>query len=123
MNVFCYPGVTCRKAVCSLLGIEPGLRPRFGVKPGIPLISGRADRTEIDMGLGHLLVEAKLDNKEPIRFAPVGGELCQKLVWRYTRRSRQTQFLANLLPDRPRHQRGCRQAGLVLGRVQSRCTP
>jgi hypothetical protein len=60
MNVFCYPGVTCRKAVCSLLGVEPGLRPRFGVKPGIPLISGRADRTEIDMGLGHLLVEAKL---------------------------------------------------------------
>jgi len=60
MNVFCYPGVTCRKAVCSLLGVEPGVRPRFGVKPGIPLISGRADRTEIDMGRGHLLVEAKL---------------------------------------------------------------
>lgn len=60
MNVFCYPGVTCRKAVCSLLGVEPGLRPRFGVKPGIPLISGRADRTEIDMSLGHLFVEAKL---------------------------------------------------------------
>ena len=30
-------------------GVEPGLRPRFGVKPGIPLISGRADRTEVDM--------------------------------------------------------------------------
>jgi len=60
MNIFCYPGVTSRGAVCALLGVERGLRPRFGVKPGSPLVSGRADRTEIDMALGHLLVEAKL---------------------------------------------------------------
>jgi len=60
MNVFCYPGVTCRKQVCALLGIRPGSRPQFGMKPGIPLVSGRADRTEIDMALGHLFVEAKL---------------------------------------------------------------
>ena len=60
MNVFCYPGVTTRKPVCAVLGIRHGLRPQFGVKPGIPLIDGRADRTEIDMALGDLLVEAKL---------------------------------------------------------------
>ena len=60
MNIFCYPGVTCRKQVCALLGIKPGLRPQFGVKPDVPLVSGRADRTEIDMALGHLFVEAKL---------------------------------------------------------------
>lgn len=60
MNIFCYPGVTARKPLCALLGTEPGLRPQFGVKPGAPLISGRADRTEVDMSLGHLLVEAKL---------------------------------------------------------------
>jgi hypothetical protein len=60
MNIFCYPGVTARKPLCALLGTEPGLRPNFGVKVGTPLISGRTDRTEIDMSLGHLLVEAKL---------------------------------------------------------------
>ena len=60
MNIFCYPGVTARKPFCALLGTEPGLRPQFGVKPGTPLISGRADQTEIDMSLGHLFVEAKL---------------------------------------------------------------
>ena len=60
MNIFCYPGVTRRKPLCALLGTRPGLRPRFGVRPDTPLISGRADRTEIDMALGHLFVEAKL---------------------------------------------------------------
>jgi hypothetical protein len=60
MNIFCYPGVTSRKPLCSLLGIEPGLRPQFGVKPALPLLNGRADRTEIDMSLDHLFVEAKL---------------------------------------------------------------
>ncbi|MGA2371300.1 MAG: PGN_0703 family putative restriction endonuclease [Candidatus Korobacteraceae bacterium] len=64
MNVFCYPGVTSRPGVCSLLGTEPGLRPEFGIRPGTPLASGRADRTEIDMSLGHLLVEAKLTESD-----------------------------------------------------------
>lgn len=60
MNIFCYPGITSRAALCSFLGIERGLRPQFGVKPGTPLLTGGADRTEVDMSLGHLLVEAKL---------------------------------------------------------------
>jgi hypothetical protein len=60
MNIFCYPGITSRAALCSLLGIERGLRPQFGVKPATPFLTGRADRTEVDMSLGHLLVEAKL---------------------------------------------------------------
>jgi hypothetical protein len=60
MNIFCYPGITSRMNLCGLLGVERGLRPQFGVKPGVPLVSGRADRTEVDMSLGHLLVEAKL---------------------------------------------------------------
>jgi hypothetical protein len=60
MNIFCYPGITSRKDLCCLLGIEPGLRPEFGVRPGTPLVSRHADRTEMDMSLGHLLVEAKL---------------------------------------------------------------
>ncbi|MGC2635834.1 MAG: hypothetical protein WA294_01555 [Acidobacteriaceae bacterium] len=60
MNIFCSPGVLKRREVCSLLAIEPGLQPEFGFRPGIPLNSGRTDRTEIDMKLGTLFVEAKL---------------------------------------------------------------
>jgi hypothetical protein len=36
------------------------LAPQFGFRPEIPLRSGKTDRTEIDMKLGDLLVEAKL---------------------------------------------------------------
>jgi len=60
MNVFCYPGMTRRSAVCTLLGIEHGHRPDFGVRALLPMARGEVDRTEIDMKLGDLLVEAKL---------------------------------------------------------------
>ena len=60
MNIFCYPGITHRAAVCSLLGIETGLRPAFGVRPGIPLKNGAEDRSEMDLKLGQLFIEAKL---------------------------------------------------------------
>lgn len=76
MNVFCYPGVLKNGQVCALLGIETGLRPEFGFRPEIPLKSGRCDRTEMDMRLGGLLVEAKLTEGDFQR-APV------RLVERY----------------------------------------
>ena len=60
MNIFCYPGITHRAAVCSLLGIRTGLRPAFGVRPGIPLKNGAEDRSEMDLKLGQLFIEAKL---------------------------------------------------------------
>jgi len=60
MNIFCYPKLLERPQVCSILGIERGLRASFGFKPAIPVGNGRVDRTEIDMSLGSLLVEAKL---------------------------------------------------------------
>lgn len=60
MNIFCYPGVTSRRTVCALMGIVPGSRPKFGVRSGTPLVNGSADRTEIDMVVGNLFVEAKL---------------------------------------------------------------
>ena len=60
MNIFCYPGVLRSQSLVSLLGIEAPALPRFGVKARVPLSDGRADRTEIDMQLGNLLVEAKL---------------------------------------------------------------
>jgi hypothetical protein len=43
-----------------MLGVPSGLVPQFGFRPEIPIRSGKADRTEIDMKLGDLLVEAKL---------------------------------------------------------------
>jgi hypothetical protein len=60
MNIFCYPGVLRRAGVCSLLGIPPGIRPEFGFRPGIRLKNGAQDRSEMDLKLGDLLIEAKL---------------------------------------------------------------
>ena len=60
MNIFCYPGILRRQAVCSLLGIPPGIHPEFGVRPGILLKSGGQDRSEMDLKLGDLFIEAKL---------------------------------------------------------------
>ena len=60
MNIFCYPGVTKRKELSSILGTGIGDLPEFGFKPRIPLTSGFVERTEIDMKLGSVLFEAKL---------------------------------------------------------------
>jgi hypothetical protein len=60
MNVFCTPGVAESNAVRSALGIEGYAEPVFGWKARVPLTSGRFDRTEVDLRMGSLLVEAKL---------------------------------------------------------------
>jgi len=60
MNIFCYPGVLRRGALCALLGIQPGVGPEFGVRALLPMRGGEVDRTEIDLRLDELLVEAKL---------------------------------------------------------------
>lgn len=60
MNVFCAPGVAESAAVRNTLGVEDDARPLFGWKARVPLLSGRFDRTEVDMRFGSLLVEAKL---------------------------------------------------------------
>src|SRR5580700_4655448 len=60
MNIFCYPRVTKRKEISSILGTGIGDLPEFGFKPRIPLTSGFVERTEIDMKLGSVLFEAKL---------------------------------------------------------------
>jgi hypothetical protein len=60
MNLFCYPRVTWRKELCSLLGVDVGLRPEFGMRAGIAMRRDEVDRTELDMRLGELMVEAKL---------------------------------------------------------------
>jgi hypothetical protein len=60
MNVFCTPGVAGSAAVLNALGVDERSEPEFGWKARVPLLSGKFDRTEIDMRLGSLLVEAKL---------------------------------------------------------------
>lgn len=47
-------------ALCRLLGVECGLQPAFGIRVRTPLRDGRDDRTEIDMQIADLMVEAKL---------------------------------------------------------------
>jgi hypothetical protein len=60
MNIFCTPGVVESAEVCNLLGVEENVTPEFGWKARVPLAIGQFDRTEVDMRLGPLLVEAKL---------------------------------------------------------------
>jgi hypothetical protein len=64
MNIFCFPGTLNESRVFDLLGVENGLLPEFGVRARVPLANGRVDRTEIDMRIGDLLVEAKLTESD-----------------------------------------------------------
>ena len=43
-----------------MLGVELSDLPRFGFPARVPLTNGHVDRTEVDMKIGGLLVEAKL---------------------------------------------------------------
>jgi hypothetical protein len=90
MNIFCHPGVfngtTIAPPVARLLNIDPHTEPHFGITPGIPLKNSRkgrsklpvqlTDRTEIDLHLGNLFIEAKLTESNFQTAAP-------RLVERY----------------------------------------
>jgi hypothetical protein len=60
MNICCCPGVISSPQVAAMLGTHITDKPEFGWKARVPLKSGRTDRTEIDMKLDELFVEAKL---------------------------------------------------------------
>ncbi|MGH9599627.1 MAG: PGN_0703 family putative restriction endonuclease [Terracidiphilus sp.] len=60
MNIFCAPGAVESKLLRDMLGVEAGHVPLFGWRARVPLANGHFDRTEVDMRLGSLLVEAKL---------------------------------------------------------------
>jgi hypothetical protein len=60
MNVFCYPHTSRAGKVAAFLGADPQASACFGYKARVPLVNGRFDRTEVDLRLGNLLVEAKL---------------------------------------------------------------
>lgn len=64
MNIFCAPGVLAPMPLRSTLGVDADAMPVFGWKARVPLANGRFDRTEVDMRLGSLLVEAKLTESD-----------------------------------------------------------
>jgi hypothetical protein len=98
MNIFCHPGVfdghTLIPAVAKQLNIEAATLPCFGVKAGVPLNghSSRTnlkDRTEIDLQLDNLFLEAKLTESDFQTAAP-------RLIERY--RDFETVFDPDRLP-------------------------
>jgi len=74
MNVFCFPRTVKNHRLFDLLGVERGHMPIFGVKARVPLANGKADRTEVDMELGGLFVEAKLTESD---FQSAGIEIVE----------------------------------------------
>lgn len=64
MNVFCCQRTFRDGRVYSMLNVKPGASPEFGFRTRVPLTNGKFDRTEVDMQLGDLLVEAKLTESD-----------------------------------------------------------
>ena len=65
MNIFCHPQTFANSSLLRmLLGTEPPERLQFGSTPRIPLIAHHVERTEIDLRIGDLLIEAKLTETE-----------------------------------------------------------
>jgi hypothetical protein len=64
MNIFCHPRLLRDGKVSAFLGAEQGMSPTFGYKARVPLSNGRFDRTEVDLRLGNLLIEAKLTESD-----------------------------------------------------------
>jgi Restriction Endonuclease associating with ARP len=60
MNVFCTPGVLSSSSLQQALGLDDDATPVFGWRARVPFTSGRLDRTEVDLRIGSLLIEAKL---------------------------------------------------------------
>ena len=64
MNIFCTPGVVSRPEMLAALGVDKPEPLLFGWKARVPLANGRFDRTEVDLRLGSLLMEAKLTESD-----------------------------------------------------------
>lgn len=60
MNIFCSPSTLRSTSLRSLLNLDTTVKPHFGWRPRTALHGDLDDRTEIDMRLGNLFVEAKL---------------------------------------------------------------
>ncbi len=91
MNIFCHPqAFATGSSLRILIGTEAPERLQFGHKPRIPLIANHVERTEADLRIGDLLIEAKLTEGDFQR-AP------RKRVERY--RDFESVFDVHLLPQ------------------------
>jgi len=70
MNLFCAPRVLTGPALPALLGIDRNETPHFGYRAQSTLHNDHHDRTEIDLKLGPLLIEAKLTESD-FQSAPI----------------------------------------------------
>lgn len=70
MNIFCHPVALAEGKLRTLMGVDSTSRPQFGVRVAARLQKGHRDRTEVDMRLGDLLVEAKLTESDFQSCAP-----------------------------------------------------
>ena len=65
MNIFCNPQAFAGNSLLrALLGTEQPEHLQFGSKPRIPLLAKHLERTEVDLRIGDLLIEAKLTETE-----------------------------------------------------------
>ena len=64
MNIFCHPQTLKSKRLLGLLQMDADATPQFGVRVRTPLRDGHDDRTEMDMCVGDLMVEAKLSETD-----------------------------------------------------------
>jgi hypothetical protein len=65
MNIFCHPqAFAAGSPLRLLLATEAPERLQFGWKPRIPLMADHIERTEIDLRIGDLFIEAKLTEAE-----------------------------------------------------------
>ncbi|WP_047492898.1 hypothetical protein [Terriglobus sp. TAA 43] len=64
MNIFCHPQTLRSKRLQMLLNIDSDTTPLFGFRVRTALRGGHDDRTEMDMRIDDLLVEAKLSESD-----------------------------------------------------------
>ncbi len=65
MNVFCHPQAFSRGSMLrALLGTRPPERLQFGCLPRLALVANHVERTEVDLRIGDLWIEAKLTETE-----------------------------------------------------------
>lgn len=64
MNIFCNPRALAEGKLHRLMNVDLEARPEFGVRVAAPLVNGHRDRTEVDMRLSDVLVEAKLTESD-----------------------------------------------------------
>jgi hypothetical protein len=114
MSVFCHPKVSePLSPLRRFLNLDPAAELVFGAKPRVPTVDGRIDRTEVDLQVGDLLIEAKLTEGD-FQFAR----------WEAVRRYRDFEavFDPTLLPERKGKLEGYQLVRGILGALAEEAT-